>query len=229
MERLNLNNSLNKAFLACAVILFGFGVWIHTTKPKIDTKKRTEQELVAMAAPTVLGMDYTRSTKPTEEGMSYRMDDATYKLLAPFGIVARQYTNGADVYDAVLIASRSRASFHDPRVCFSGQGWTLEKFTASSVKTQSRGEVPITLITMSSAASRNKLAAFFYKGPRGEFYGSTQALKWSLFLEQLRLGDDLDGVFYRVIPMTDGVNEEQLKTFIGAWLDELNTSSKGYF
>lgn len=215
--------------MALAVIMLGFGAWIHTTKPKVDTQRRTEQELIDMAAPTVMGMDYIRAQSPVDEGMSYRMDEATYKLLAPFGIVARQYSNGADMYDAVLIASRSRASFHDPRVCFSGQGWTLEKFTSAKVKTKTRGEVPITLITMSSAQARNRLAAFFYKGPKGEFFGSTQALKWALFREQMRMGDDLDGVFYRVIPMTDGVTPDQLTTFIGEWLDELKVSSKGYF
>lgn len=220
MEGLNTRSM----FLAC--VMASAGAWVMFSS-KVDTLKRTEDELLAMAPMKVAGMDYLPAA---EDGrFSYKMDEMTYRVLAPFGIVARQYTDGVKGFDAVLIASRSKASFHDPRVCFSAQGFTLEKMIPSTVVTKSRGTVPITLITMTSDKMRNQLAAFFYRGPGGKFYGSTQKLKLALLWEQFSFGKDIDGVFYRVFPTNETTTEEELKKFIGDWLDAANESSKGYF
>lgn len=199
--------------------------------PKAAYEAKTEDQLEQMLPEVVDGMPFERSYE--DPGSSYKMDESTYKVLAPFGIVARVFTRGGERYDAVVIASRSKDSFHDPRVCFSAQGWTLEKFTPSVAKTQTRGDIPVTLITMSSASKRSQLSAFVYKGPTG-FFASTQKLKLSMFFEQMQGGRDIDGVFYRFIPTgQEGLSPEEqqqrLLDFIAKFLDAAKETSGGYF
>jgi hypothetical protein len=200
--------------------------------PKTAYVAKTEDQMEQMLPDVVDGMPFERSYEDPEA--SYRMDDTTYELLQPFGIVARVYTRGAERFDAVVIASRSKDSFHDPRVCFSAQGWLIEKFTPSSVMTRNRGEVPVTLIVMSSKTVRRQLAAFAYRGPGG-FYASTQRLKLAMFFEQIRGGRNIDGVFYRFIPSgfpqdtPEAEKIERLRDFIAKYLDASYESSGGYF
>lgn len=224
MERLN--PFLKPQVIAFVGVLVATGVWVAATS-RVDTKRRTESEMEQMAPMKVGGMSFTPDA--TNKLISYKMDDMTYNTLQPFGIVARQYTDGTNIFDAVIIASRSKESFHDPRVCFSAQGWTLEKFVADNVQTKTRGVVPITLIQMTSEQARNKMAAFFYRGPGGKFYGNTQKLKLAMLLEQFTGGHDIDGIFYRVIPMTDSTDLPTFKKFIADWLDAAKESSNGYF
>jgi hypothetical protein len=165
---------------------------------------------------------------------SYKMNDVTYSTLQPYGIVARIFENSknAQVFDVVVIASDSKDSFHDPRVCFSAQGWVMNNQWLDTVKTASRGDVPVTITLMDGPEDKNQLAAFVYKGPGG-FYGNTQRLKVAMFRETLFGGGKLDGAFYRFIP---GYRDEdqiqqirELKEFIGKYLDAANEASKGYF
>lgn len=220
---------LNTRIFSIAVLVMAMGAVIHLA-PKPAEVTMTEEELIEMVPDTVMGVRYTRGPEP---GMTYRMGQQSYDLLKPFGIVSRVFEVGDDKYDAVVIASRSKDSFHDPRVCFSGQGWNIERFDPVTIKTQTRGEVPAMLIQTFSESTRRQLAAFLYKGPGG-FYGSTQSLKFAFLGEQLRLGNNLDGVFYRFIPkfkdekLSEQEQKERLTKFMAAFLDEANKSSNGY-
>jgi hypothetical protein len=165
---------------------------------------------------------------------SYKLDEVTYRTLEPYGIVARIFESSqtGESYDAVVIASRSKDSFHDPRVCFSAQGWAISNQWIETVQTKTRGAVPITLVVMDGPDGRNKLAAFIYKG-QGNFYANTQRLKFAMVVETLFGGSDLDGAFYRFIPMnlseTDPDRTTKLKRFIIEYLDAANEASGGYF
>lgn len=205
------------------------GAVIHLA-PKPATVTMTEQQVIDLTPKKVMGVQYTRGS---EEGMSYRMGKSSYDLLKPFGIVPRVFEIGDDRFDAVVIASRSKDSFHDPRVCFSGQGWNIERFDPVVLETETRGKIPAMLIQTFSDQKRRQLAAFLYKGPGG-FYGSTQSLKWAFLGEQLRMGNNLDGVFYRFIPtyadekLSDEEQRARLLKFMAAFMDEANRSSNGY-
>ncbi len=217
---------IKRAFVIAGVLIAS-GILINVTRPR-EYRQKTEDELIAMMPTKVNNMPFMVDHMGTDPRISYKMDPVSYNTLKPFGIVCRIYTDGVKKYDAVVIASRSRDSFHDPRVCFSAQGWTIERFQRAEIKTESRGVVPITLVGMSSSQEKNKLAAFFYRGPRGTFYGSTQGLKWGMFVEKFRGGDDIDGVFYRFIPR-EGVTEEEFLKFMANFLDAAKESSGGYF
>ena len=164
----------------------------------------------------------------------YKMDEVTYVTLEPYGIVARIYENTetGEKYDVVLIASKSKDSFHDPRVCFSAQGWSLNTQWSDSVETETRGVVYMTITNMDGPGGRGKLAAFLYRG-QNKFYKSTNELKLGMFLEQLKGGKDLDGVFYRFIPNHNNPDAKQMETdmkrFIALFLDEAARVSDGFF
>ena len=131
-----------------------------------------------------------------------------------------------------MIASRSKDSFHDPRVCFSVQGWALNTQWVDSVETETRGVAYMTVTNMDGPGGRGKLAAFLYRG-QGKFYKSTNELKIGMFIEQLKGGGNLDGVFYRIIPQHNNPDADallsDLKKFITAYLDAANEVSNGYF
>lgn len=90
----------------------------------------------------------------------------------------------------------------------------------------------MTITNMDGPTGRGKLAAFLYRG-QGRFYKSTNELKIGMFVEQLKGGGDLDGVFYRIIPQHNNPDSEamlsDLKKFVAAYLDAANDVSNGYF
>lgn len=217
---------LRSRVLVFAGIMLALGTFNIITGMAGHGPGKTEQWMESQTPDEVDELAFMPSSENPEQ--SYRMDDRTYEYLAPYGIVARLYGNANRSYDVVLIASRSRASFHDPRVCFSGQGWTLVEQTTETVKSKTRGEVKVTLTTMDGPRKKGALAAFLYRGPSG-FHPSTVGLKWDMFVQRLMNRTNTDGVFYRFIPQQDKVTKEELLDFIGKFLDAANESSNGYY
>jgi len=217
MERLKLRT------YGLGATLVVFGAVLLLTK-EANAAPKTEEWMVTQSPDRVESVQYQPGDVP---GMSYKMDKVTYDTLHPFGIVSRVYNTPDGQFDAVLIASRSKNSFHDPRVCFSGQGYTLEDQKIIKIPTQSRGEVPATF-THLGGRNGGRYAIFCYKGPNG-FVDTTMGLKVSMFLHELLQAQSSDGVFYRFIAMDDGAEPDKLIKFVGAYLDEANKSSKGYF
>lgn len=215
-----------RTYIFAAVMLLA-GV-VNTVTVARAERPDKDEKWMEQRAPDKVG-ERTYMTSGDNPEQSYRMNDVTYRVLDPFGIVARQYT-GSDgkVYDVVLIASESRASFHDPRICFAGSGWRLVDQNVQEVKTKTRGTIPVMFVTMESDTQRNQLAAFFYKGPSG-FMASTRGLKWDMFLKKLIRNEQVEGVFYRFIPQHPNASVEDLKSFIVEYLEASKDSSEGYF
>ncbi len=220
----------SRAFVAVAVLLAaGFAI-AFTNRTASDPK--TEDWMLA-TLPTSFG-DYRANSSAENDLYTYKMDDVTYRTLDPYGIVARVYESEKtrEAYDAVVIASQSKDSFHDPRVCFSAQGWAISNQWVEVIDTKTRGKVPVTLVVMDGPEVRNCVAAFLYKGPGG-FYGTTQRLKIAMFFEQMKGGKDRDGVFYRFIPQNMDPNDKdqttKIKRFVAEFVDAVNVASDGYF
>lgn len=219
-----------RALVAVLVILLA-GLTIAFTKKDVpDTMD--ESEMIRISARDLDG--YRMEGGPESPDYTYRMDEVTYKTLEPYGIVARIFENEqtGERYDVVLIASRSKDSFHDPRICFSAQGWVLTKQALDSVQTETRGKLPVTIAFMDGLQDTGKMAAFLYKGP-SRFYGTTKELKLGMFLEQMKGASNLDGAFYRFIPLHTNPDQPKmladLKRFIGQYMDESNRASGGKF
>ena len=165
----------------------------------------------------------------TEGGLryTYKMDKGTYAALKPFGIVARQYSDGGAIFDAVLITSDSHESFHDPKICFSSQGWTFRDLREESVDVPGVGPIPMTFAEMDGPRSRT-VAAYFYRGPKG-FVSGSKRLQLDMFQEVMMGRPAQDATFYRFIPATDGIGVDRLKTFIKTYMLAAKKSSGGYF
>lgn len=226
MERLIKNLFI---FTGLLVVLGGA---VHLA-PKPTYKKYTEDQIEQMAPTEVLGEYYLEGVG--DPAQTYKMDEVTYRVLGPlFGIVCRKFEIDGDIYDAVVIASRTKDSFHDPNICFAGQGWQIEKREEITVKTDTRGDIPLTLIQAYNTERKyRQIAAFTYKGPDG-FVANTNVLKFQFLMEEMRLGNRLDGVFFRFIPEFAGrgdkelpmdVRRERLERFIKAYLDESGKTS----
>lgn len=171
---------------------------------------------------------YQFDASPENPKQSYKMDDRTYQLLQPYGIVSRRYVGRGVDYDVVLIASNNDDSFHDPRICFGAQGWTIEGQKFVSVEVPGRGKIPISLVTMSSEREKGKLAAFFYKTPKG-YQSSTAGITLSIFMGPLTGNFNTDAVFYRFMPAEGNPSEEELKAFIVKYMEAAGKVSGGYF
>lgn len=207
--------------IGIALLVFG---GVIALAPKVKSDPKTEKWMIERA-PTEFG-DY----KVVD---SYTMDKMVYDTLKPYGIVSRVYGNKDKRFDVVLIASRSKDSFHDPKWCFTAQKWNIDKQEVFPLKSDARGDIKVTMVTMNDGnLARNKLAAFFYRGPDG-FYATTNDIKWGMLKSELLAevfrDKELDGVYYRVIPVYEGATREELLEFINEYLTAAKASSGGYF
>lgn len=216
---------LKKRTYIFAAVLIAAGAFNFATYSRAERPDKDETWMEARAPEKIGSMTFARD--PANPQQSYKMNKQTYDMLAPFGIVSRVYSDNNTGFDVVLIASESRASFHDPRICFSGQGWTLVEQKTVEVNTRTRGVVPVT-ITKMDGPKRGQLAAFFYRGPSG-FHATTIKVKLDMFYQRLMNRPDVEGVFYRFIPSKEECTEEELKSFIVEYLESSKESSEGYF
>lgn len=197
---------------------------VFSAVPKVKQKDFTEEEVAAMLPVKVGRFD---AELARGEYCSYKMDQATYDILRPWGIVARIFSDGPESYDMTVIASRSKESFHDPQICFKAQGWNLTNQRLDYVNTKSKGQLPITMVDMEKDGYKT-VAAYFFRTNTG-YIGNIKDVKLSMLKYKLtHMMKDDEGAFIRVIPRSTK-NEEKLKEFIGNWIDEANRTSKGYY
>jgi hypothetical protein len=158
---------------------------------------------------------------------TYKMDEGTYKALHPFGIVARQFSNAVNTFDVVLISSDSHESFHDPKICFSAQGWTLGDEKEVDIDVPGRGKIPFTVVQMAGPKSTS-VAAYCYRGPRG-FVPSSKRLQLDMFAEVLTGNKPMDSTFYRFMPASAGAGLPELEEFIKTYMATAPGESGGYY
>ena len=215
-----------RAFIAAGLLL-AVGASLAFA-PKPSSVKRSEA-WVASALPERVG-DFAMMPPqdPKYPYCSYKMGQTTYDILRPWGIVPRVFSNGKNTYDVVVIGSNTKDSFHDPRVCFSAQGWNLSNERIETVSTKSYGAVPVTMVNMDHDGQKT-IAMYFYRLREG-YVGSNTGVKKQMFLYKLaKLGKDDEGGFIRIIPNGSNPKPEELKTFAGAWIDAAAKSSNGYY
>ncbi|MEA2554368.1 MAG: hypothetical protein QOJ65_2544 [Fimbriimonadaceae bacterium] len=210
---------------ALGVIVLACGAFTMLAPPK-RSAPLTELALCKIA-PDSVG-EYGFYEDPTNPGQSYKMGKVTYETLDPSGIVARIYSSGNKRFDVVLIASDSSKSFHDPRVCFTASGWNIAQEKHTMVPTETRGKVPMTIVKMKGANGEERSALYCYKGPSG-FESVARNMRWDMLVGQLLHGRNDQGIFYRFIPMSDNVSEDELLKFSSNYLDQANRASKGFF
>ncbi len=213
-----------RAYIAAGVLLLG-GAFIFAA-PSLSYGAKTEKWLEDNS-PKAVGDWQMARTDPNNPAISYRMDERTYRMLEPFGIVAREYAKDRKAFDVVVIASNQRKSFHDPRLCFTAQGWSLRDDKADTVETKNHGKIPVSVVRVTGNNQPEKVAIFFYRGPSG-FFSTTANLKWNMFWERFKGSPKADGIFYRFIPVSPNTSLEDLKAFVGEYLEASEKASNGY-
>lgn len=215
--------TLKRRISLIGMVLLTFGVAVNFG-PRPKQVERTTAEIENMVPLKLSGF---RTELAAGQTVSYTMDKEVYEVLHPWAIVARVFSTKDHQYDVVVIASRNKDSFHDPQVCFKAQNWTLSNQRLSTVSTQKRGEVPVTLVDMEQDGER-RIALYFFKTTQG-YFGDIHEVKLKMMSYKfLHLGKDDEGAFIRIIP-DSGVSEEQLKQFVGSWIDAASETSKGYY
>lgn len=199
------------------------GAYVHLT-PHPDPERKTEQWMEQNLPQQFGKYHYTGSAENPQQ--SYRMNQETYDALRPYGIVCRKYTNGEKAFDVVVIASNSRASFHDPRLCFSVQGWNIHTEKHLTFDWGGRN-IPFTSVEMDGPAGESR-AMYFYKGPAG-YFPDTAGLKIGMFWYSIKGGARSDGVYYRIIPEYPGATTDDIVSFAREFKDAADKSSGGYF
>lgn len=221
MERLKKNLIL----LAALFAVVGAGAQYVLYQHRME-KHITEKELVELAP---MEWDNFKMQKaPDDDRISYKMDETTYNVLKPHGIVARVVENATEKFDVVVIASNDTDSFHDPHVCFTAQGFEFAHESTEMVQTKTRGEVPITFTRVKNK-DQDLVAAYFYKDPTNKFHAGTTGLAIAMLKDQIVTLKRRDAVFYRVIALSPEMTKDQFLEFVGRYLDVANEKSKGYF
>jgi hypothetical protein len=219
MERLKI-----RAFAIGAFILVA-GVAIQAMpRPSLHAK---DEKFMEANAPKQVGQ-FTFVENPDKPGKSYDVDERTYELLKPFGVVGRIYANKDRSYDVLLISGNDKNCFHDNRVCFQGQGFTIVGQETQNIQT-SRGTIPVTMLTLEHRERGRMMAAMFYKGPGNKWFALPAPLTWAMFLEQVKLGSDLNSTFYRVIPLHQNPDKAEFVQFIKDYVAEAQKTSNGFF
>jgi hypothetical protein len=188
--------------------------------------KPIDEHWMAQHAPDSVG-DYVFVPKEGLDGASDRMSDITYSTLQPSGILDRHYVSGSKQFDVVLIASDNSVSFHDPRVCFTAQGWNISHESRETVHTAT-GDIPVTYVKMRSDGGDLNSAMYFYRSPSG-FESVARKMRWDMLLGELLHGRNDQGVFYRFIPLTNNITDQDLVQFAGQYLDAAHKTSGGFF
>lgn len=219
MERLKIRT------YAVGFLLLACGVALHAMPKPAYAKK--DEVFMEKAAPTLVN-NFKFEPSHDYPMCSYKVDKVTYETLNPFGAVGRIYSDGKESYDVLLISSNDKNSFHDNRICFQAQGYTITGQSTETIDTP-RGPVPVTLVEVTHVERGKMIAAMFYKGPHQKWYPLNYDLTWAMFLEQLKMGDNLDSTFYRVIPMFANPNKERLLAFIKDYVVAAEKSSNGFF
>ena len=218
-------DGLTKRLYILGAILLVSGAGIHLLQPP-ESDIKTEAWMMDKTPLRV--SEYLFVPGSENPKYSYKMDKRTYELLNPDGILARVYKSDYKRFDVVLIMGRNQANFHDPRVCFQGQGWEFKKLEKSKVNLGNNETIPITLTDMKSKLVDRKLAAFFYKSGK-KYFANTQEFKVGLMVDKLLSYSNSEGTFFRFIPVHEGASEEELKQFIAEYILAARKSSKGYF
>jgi hypothetical protein len=213
---------LRARLIVIAVVMAAFGL-TYTLRPG---PKRVIRSEAWMEDATPFAVDgYHAQPGPHGEKQTYRMSEDSYRIIQAFGIITRVFDNGVHNIDVCVIASNSPDSLHDPIVCFPGQGWKILENTIAPTHTQTRGDIPFTVLKAQFPGSLPVSAVYCYKGPASML--STQVDVWKQWkLINFLRGDASEGSFYRFIG-DSGMAREQLIAFAADYMDEVNRTSKG--
>ena len=216
---------MRKPILVLVALCVAVGTFANFRSTISGYVRPTEDEIAVLVPPVV--DDYRFRPGEGDQLHSYKMDEVTYEMLNPFGIVGRTYIKNNEVIDAVLIASDDPDSFHDQEWCFKGQNWTINSREIVQVETEEFGKIPFIQLNMTNDRNITTYAMFTFKGPENKFYPSFRDMWWDFTVRGLTSGTPPKGSFYRFIAGTPEVTKDKLESFAARYVDETHRYSKG--
>ncbi len=216
---------LRKRTIGLAITLLIVGIGIQLA-PKAQATPGHDETWMEANLPKSIGKFVM---VPGDGGpeQTYKMPEFTYSELKPYGIVCRVFRSGDDIIDVVVISSNRKESFHDPKVCFTAQGWEFNDLEEKNISTK-LGDVPATVATMTNKDGRKSQTVFFYKDA-DNYYAAPQWMALNMLKRKMMFKGSADGVFYRFIGLSPSVTQEKLQAFISDYLEESKKTSKGAF
>lgn len=211
------------AIVVAPVLAIMAAIGIYGSAPK--GAKHTEAWLEDMML-TEVG-DYQLAPKEFGSKISYKMGDVSYEVLKPIGIACQimEDSKGNQI-DVVVIAGDSMEAFHDQKICFNAQGWTLTTLESRELETKTRGKIPITWMTIKRGDSPKQEAMYIFRTPNG--FANYDNAKIEFLKAKIKnpFSETL-GFSYRFVSMTPGISEKDLREFAANYIDKLNESTKG--
>jgi hypothetical protein len=211
-----------RTYIFAGVLLaFGLAAAIQPkTKAPVRSELWMEQNL-----PMAVG-NYHMLPSAENPMCSYRVNEATYQALNPYGIVARVFANDDYRFDTMVVAANDRISLHDPKDCFPGQDWTILWEKKIDLPTKSRG--PVHAVALGLQNERGKrIALYTYRGPSGTF-AVRNDMFWDWFVTEVK-GSKPEGALMRVMTVDEETTIDELKTFASAWFDSTYQTSGKVF
>jgi hypothetical protein len=209
---------MNKGLVIACAALLPSALWggFQMTQPKTTL---TEQWLLDRVPTQIPGYRLIPSLENPR--VTYRMSEETYAELEPVGITAQVFEDAdGRQYEAVVIAGQDMNTFHDQRVCFTTQGWSLTKNTEGHLVANDFGDVPILDLTVSKGDRQEAPAFFMWRSP-ARFTNNRRTAKFDFLKSGLLSQETQVGFSYRFMAVTDGVDASQLKKFTDAYLSAL--------
>lgn len=214
-----------RAFVAASLLLVVGAALAFAPRP--GSVQRSEEEIAKELPVAVADFKMAPPSNPSVPYCTYKMDEATYGILRPWGIVPRIFQKDGESYDVVVIGSNTKDSFHDPAVCFSAQGWNLSNAREETIPTKAYGDVPVTIVDMDKEGQKT-IAMYFYRLREGYVASNGGVKRQMLLYKLMKFGKDNEGGFIRIIPNGEA-NLQKLKTFAGEWVDAAAKTSAGYY
>ncbi len=214
---------VTKRVIFLSIALLGFGLAASFVPPNpapARTEKWMEDNL-----PHRVG-NYSFIPSPENPQVSYRMSEAAYKELKPYGMVARVFEKDGKSFDTVVVAANDRISLHEPTTCFPGQDWKIISQRRFTLDTKQREKVSVMLLTLEGQTGRRQ-ALYTFRGPNGTFPIRNEMF-WDWFKAELK-GIRPEGALMRVMTTNAETPEKDLVTFATDWFDECQTVSKGIY
>jgi hypothetical protein len=178
--------------------------------------KPDEAWLEKMTPEVVMGKRFIPSQENPNQ--SYKMTEATYEQLKPYGIVSRIFEGNGKRFDAVVIAGDNADSFHDQRACFQSQGWNLLTDQEVEVGLPDGRTVQMVQLEIESQISGKATALYAFRGPSGTIYSKFGGMWRDYFLAELSTGKIHGGEFFRFIDLTGSQDKAPLYKFAGEFM-----------
>lgn len=166
--------------------------------------------------------NFPRQVGEWHGGADQSVDASVQKVLSTARIVTRTYTDShGDAVELLLLTASDYKDFHDPNVCFPGQGWTLTNQRTVDIDGQ-------TFNSMIAVQGATQLAVLYWM-PEDSLAKTGQNWGKMMAIRKLAGTENTTSLFVRLTMPIQGGHQEAMLAFARAckpYLDALNSAKR---